>query len=85
MKGFEPMACEIVVQLLDARLVADGGMRIGRAGWRFGRVFAALSVHVIHLLGLGVVGLQLVIGDWPGRREAAVVLDLAEVFLAEPE
>ena len=56
---------EIVVQLLDARLVADGGIGIGSAGWRFGRIFAALSVHVIQILGLGVVGLQIVIADRP--------------------
>ena len=43
---------EIVGELLDARLVRDGRVRVGRAGGRFGRVLAARAVHLVELLGL---------------------------------
>ena len=80
-----PSAREIVVQLLDARLVADRGIRIGRAGRRLGRVDAALAVHLIEALGLGVVRLELVVADRPRRRDAAVMPQLAEVLSPQPE
>src|SRR5512143_3046904 len=37
------------------------------------------------MFGLGVVGLELVVRDRPGRRHAAVVPELAEVLAPEPE
>src|SRR5215813_3377784 len=40
---------------------------------------------MIEALGSEVVGLQLVVGDGPGRRYAAPVLDLAEVLAAQAE
>ena len=49
------------------------------------RVLAVLAVHLVQVLGLRVVGLELVVGDRPRRRETAVVLDLAEVLRAQPE
>jgi hypothetical protein len=42
-------------------------------------------VHEVELLGLAVVGLELVVADRPGRGDAAVVADLAEVALAQAE
>ena len=75
---------EIVRELLDPRLVGDGGMRVRRARRRLGRVLAAGAVHLVQLLGERVVRLQLVVGDRPGRRDAVVVAELAEVLLAEP-
>ena len=71
---------EVVGQLLDARLVATGGEGVGRAGRRFGRVLSPGAVDLVELLGLGVVGLQLVVADRPGGRDAVVVLELAEVL-----
>ena len=59
------------------------GNGIGRARRRLGRVLAARAVHLVELLGLRVVGLHLVVGDRPGRRDAVVVLELAEVLLAQ--
>ena len=75
---------EVVGELLDPRLVRDGGMRVRRARRRLGRVLAARAVHLVELLGERVVRLQLVVGDRPGRRDAVVVLQLAEVLLAKP-
>ena len=75
---------EVVGELLDPRLVRHGGMRVGRARRRLGRVLAARAVDVVVLLCERVVRLQLVVGDRPGRRDAVVMLQLAEVLLAKP-
>ena len=75
---------EVVGELLDARLVRDGRERIRRARRRLGRILAAGAVHLVELLGLRVVRLELVVGDRPGGRDAVVVVELAEVLLAQP-
>ena len=46
---------------------------------------AALAVHVEQRLGLGVIRLELVVSDGPGRREAVDMADLPEVAFAQPE
>ena len=74
---------EIVVKLLDARFVRDRRRRIGRARRRFGGVEAAFAVHLIELLGLGVVGLEFVVGDRPGGRDAVIMPYRAEVLLSQ--
>ncbi len=51
-KGFKSELLKIVAELLDARLVADGRMRIRTAGVRLGRILAASSVDVVEALGL---------------------------------
>jgi hypothetical protein len=71
---------EGVGQRLDARLVRDGGERIGCAGRGFGRVLAPRTVHLIELLGHRVVGLDVLIGDRPRRRDPAMVAKLTEVL-----
>src|SRR3989441_5006123 len=76
---------EVVVQLLNARLVADRWVRVRRTRPRLRGVAAALPVHVVELLGFRVVGLELVVRDRPGGRDAAVVADLSEVLFAKPE
>jgi len=75
---------EVVGELLDARLVGDGREWIRLACRRLGRVLAPGAVHVVELFGLRVVGLELVVGDRPGGRDAVVVAKLAEVLLAKP-
>ena len=74
---------EIVCELLDARLVADRRERVRSAGGRLGRVLAAGAVHLVELLGPRVVGLHLVVLDGPRRRGAVVVMQQAEVLLAQ--
>ena len=76
-------ARQIVVELLDARLVRDGRVRIGRAGGRIDGVLAARAVNLIEVLRPHVVGLHVGVGDRPGGREAVVVPQLAEVALAQ--
>ena len=76
---------EIVEQLLNARRVAHRRITIGRAGGTFRRIDPALPVDMIKLLGLCVVGLEILVAQWPGRRDAAVVRNLAEVPLTKPQ
>src|SRR5690349_15611824 len=42
---------EILVKLLNSRLVTDGRMRIRRTGIGFCRIFASISVDVVQVLG----------------------------------
>src|SRR6476661_7214358 len=44
-----------------------------------------LAVDQVEVLGLGVVGLQVVVRDGPGWRDAAMVAKFAEVLRAETE
>ena len=46
---------------------------------------AEIAVDVEEFFGAGVEGLHVGVGDGPGGREAALVLDLAEVFSAHAE
>src|SRR4029453_17635428 len=48
-------ACEVVDELLDARLVAERRVRVRRARWRLGGIAAAFAVYVIEVLGFAVV------------------------------
>ena len=60
---------------------AGNGIRSARVG--LGRVLAVSAVHFVEVLRLGVVGLDLVVADRPGRRDAVVVLELLEVLLPQ--
>src|SRR5271157_4752464 len=84
-EGLQSRTCEVVGQLLNARLMTDGGPGIGSVGRRFGRILSAVPMHLIEILGLGVVRLQIVVADRPGGRDTAVVAQFAEIFLAQPE
>ena len=83
--GCSPARGEIGAQLLDPRLVADRRVRVGRRCRRVGRVGAPLAVHLVELLGPGVPGLEVGVGERPRRRDAVDVLDRAEVPLAHAE
>ena len=76
-------AGEIVEELLDPRLVRhrrEGVRPAGRIPW----VLSADAVHLVEILGLRVVGLEVVVADRPRGRDPAVVLQLAEVRLPQP-
>ena len=85
MERTQPVRRQVVVQLLDARLVLHGREPVRRARPGLGRIDAALAVHLIQVFGLRVVRLELVVADRPRRRHAAVVTNLAEVLFAKPE
>src|SRR5262249_51795031 len=81
----QALAYEIVGELLDARLVGDGWVRIRRARKWLSRIGAAVAVDVIETLSAGVVGLEIVVCDGPRRRYAVGVFELSKVFAPHPE
>src|SRR5437667_8811976 len=85
MERIESHTREVIGQLLNARFMADCGPRIVRSRRRFGRILAAIAVHLVQVFRLSVVRLQIVVADRPCGRNAAVVAQLAEVFLAKAE
>src|SRR5262245_40041503 len=74
---------QVLEELLYARLIGDRRARIRSAGGRLGRILTPQPVDVVHLLRSGVVGLQFFVGDRPGRRDAVVMPQLAEILLPE--
>ena len=82
-EGVVPGGGQVVGELLDPRLVRDGRERVRSARVGLGRVLVVSAVHLVEVLRLGVVGLDLVVGDRPGRRDAVVVLELPEVLLPQ--
>src|ERR1700730_18375897 len=60
-------AFEVVCELLDSRLVGDSREREWPRAPRLGRILARLAVDQVQPLGLGVVGLEVVVGDWATR------------------
>src|SRR5262245_4753384 len=80
-KWFQSHPCEIIRQMLYALFVTDGGVLVRRTGPRLTRVFAAIAVHLVKMFCFCVVRLQLVVTDWPGRRNPAVMSNLTKVFL----
>src|SRR5919108_2530845 len=85
MEGLMTRPDEVVVELLDPRLVADRWVRVRPRRGRLRRVLAALPVHEVEALGLRVVGLEVFVRERPGGGDSAVVVDLAEVPLTQPE
>src|SRR6185503_21102596 len=69
--------------MLNALFVTDCRILVRRAGPGFRRIFTTIPVYVIEVLGLGVIRFQLVVTDRPGRRDAAMMTNLAEVFFAQ--
>src|SRR2546430_4113159 len=51
-EGFQARTCEIVGQLLNAWLMAHRRPGIRGTGLRFGRIFSAVPVYLIKILGL---------------------------------
>src|SRR5713226_9890320 len=60
-------------------------MGIRAACRRLGGIFASLSVDVVQTLGVGIVRLQIVVADRPGRRKTAVMFYFSEVLRAQAE
>jgi hypothetical protein len=85
MRGVQAELLEIVVEFLDAGLVLDGAIGEVTAARPVGGVFAGCAVDVVETLGLGVVGLEVLVGQGPGRRQAAVVVYHTELLRPEAE
>ena len=58
-EGVEPDPGEVVEEPLDARLVGDRRVGVRRGGRWLGGVLTPGAMHLVELLGLGVVGLEL--------------------------
>ncbi len=76
---------QVVVEILDTRLVTNGWVGVLTAPRPVARILTRDAVHVVETLRFGVPGLKIVVGDRPGRREPAVVLDHPEVLGAQAE
>jgi len=61
-------------------LVGHRRPRVLLAPVALGRVLAVVAVHLVQPLGLRVPGLEVVVGERPGRGEAVGVMELAEVL-----
>src|SRR5438105_15381622 len=74
---------QVVEEPLNARLVGDRLARVRSAGGRLGLIPAPQPVDVIHLLGSCVIRLQLFVGNRPGRGDAVVMAERAEILPSE--
>ena len=83
MKRAQPQSCEIIRKLLDAGLVTHRRMSIGTASMWFRWIFPLIPVHMIKLLCLSIVGFHILVTDRPGRRNTALMVNLAEVLFAQ--
>src|ERR1041384_7878890 len=81
-KRLKSGAFQIVVQMLNALFVTHGWIFIRSTGPGLSRIFTSITVYLIKVFGFGVIRLQLVITDGPGRRDAAVMTNLAKVFFS---
>ncbi len=84
-EGVQALLLQVVAQLLDARLVLHGRIRVLGAGRPLGEVLAVPPVDEVEVLGLRVVRLQVAVVQRPGGRDAVVVADFAEVLGAHAE
>ena len=75
---------QVVGDLLDARFVGDGRPRVLLRPVTLGGVVAVVAVHLVQPLRLRVPGLEVVVAQRPGRRDAVGVLELTEVLRAQP-
>ena len=75
-------AFQLLTSTGNRRLVGHRREGVGNGMVRLGRVLAQRAANLEELLGLGIPGLELVIGDRPRRRDAAEMLHLGKVFLA---
>ena len=79
-KGCSPLARRRPVSSSMAGSWGMAGNGIGAGTRRLGRVLARLAVDLVDFLDAAVVGFQFVVGDGPGRRGAAFMLQGAEIL-----
>ena len=84
-KRAQALEAQALGDLGDHRIVAQRRMRIRAGAGRLRRVDTGLAVHTEEMLGAGVVGLQRVVVDGPGRRQPALVFDGAKILAPEAE
>src|SRR5215470_14587306 len=82
---FQTQTRKVITQLLNPPFVPDGRMRIGTACGGLGGVSPTLAVHVIQVFGFRVISLEVLVRDRPRRGHTAVVPQLCEILLPQPE
>src|SRR5581483_8930883 len=83
--GRMPLALEPIEQLLDARFMGEGGIRVWLFRRRFGWVFPAQPMNIIEFFGSLVIGLKGVILQRPCRRNTVRMPDFIKIPLTEPQ
>src|SRR5262245_41308136 len=73
------------MQMLNALLVTNSLVLIGRAGPGLGWILSAITVYLVKMLGFRVIRFQFVVTDRPSRRDPAVMPNLTKVFLSQPK
>jgi len=63
--------------------VTDRRKRIRSSRRRIGGIGAAVAMDVVYALGHRVIGLELFVGDRPGRRDSAVMAEFTEILPAQ--
>ena len=66
-EGMQPLLEQSLAQILDVGLVRHFGKGERSGARRLGRIFAGRAVHGVDFLGTGIVWLQFVVRDGPGR------------------
>src|SRR5687767_13145956 len=82
-KWLQPCPFEIVVQVLYALFMADGGILIRGTGPGLGWILTAVAVYLVQMLGLRVIGFEFLIADGPGGGNSAVMSNFTEIFFAQ--
>src|SRR4051812_35649531 len=74
-------SCQVIMQLLNPRLVTHGRMRIRCAGFWIGGILASIPMDLVEGFRLGVKWFELVISDRPRRRNAAMMYQRPKILL----
>ena len=81
--GVFPRVGQFFKEFCDTRFVRHGGEGISGIFCRLGGIAAALAVHLVKRLGLGVIGGKVAILQRPFGRDAALVFDSLKVAFAQ--
>src|SRR5574339_236806 len=83
MKRAQSQSREVIGELLNARLMTHRRVRVRRAAMRLRWIFPLIAMHVIEPFGFSVIGFHVFVVERPGRRNPAVMMDLAEVLFTQ--
>src|ERR1700722_8548217 len=89
-KGVVAELLDVVVNGLHARLAGERGERVGFGvdgfgGIGAGEVVVEMAMCGEELFGAAVIGFEVGVSEWPRGRDAALVMEDAEIFGTETE
>src|ERR1700730_16158873 len=85
MKRMMPLSLEPIEQLLDARFMGEGRIRVRLFRRRLGRVFPAQTVNVVEFFGRLVIGHERVVLQRTCWRNPVQMPDFIEVAFSQPQ